>query len=628
MGLHHLRRCASGDGPGGQHPALFCLSQGNGGYTRAASCCQRADREPGISTEGQTISAAEAREIQRLAYPDKWAEHLRLVVDAHLFDPRGREYEVGILRDVAKYIIVPKGAQLGLTTTFLVKCIHAIVNRRWNVGYLLPVKNGSVAFVQARIDPIIDSAKPLKDAFSRTDNRSQKQTVDGTNWYIRGTNIETELREFPADVLVLDERDKMNEENLPHAFSRLDGSSVQRVYELSTPTIDGFGVYRDNGFPESDRMQWWVPCPYCGTKQVLSFDENVLPFLGDTVEESKESCRCSHCRKPLSDNDRANMNGHGVWVPENPQSEVRGYHINQLSSPTKRLADPQLGFLVNYFLGQTDSKKLKEFYNLNLGLPYAAPGDKFTTELLDKCRGDYALGGIPAGDLYIGIDQGQEVLHVTIYTHAQGKRRLWQTHLVRSRGAMTKWQVLEEDVLSKYPQWLAVCDAHPDKEAVETLSKKYPGRFWMGFEKDRPDQETTANFMKHKHGEPAKVNIDRTMAFDALIKTYLDGISILPRDAREIGEYMPKLAYNGFYHQHLQMVRVEQPDAQGRMVARWVNGNQEAGKQKTGKKPDHWHHSDMFALVASMERVPLQVAPEVGNLFVAAGGLIANERVI
>ena len=516
-----------------------------------------------------------------------------------------------------------------MTTTFLIKCMHAIVNRRWNVGYLMPVKNGSVAFVQARIDPIIDSAKALKDAFSRTDNRSQKQTVDGTNWYIRGTNIETELREFPADVLVLDERDKMNEENLPHAFSRLDGSSIQRVYELSTPTIDGFGVYRENGFAETDRMRWWVPCPHCGSKQVLTFEENVQPYLGDTIEQSKESCRCSHCHLPISDAQRAEINAGGTWVPENPGAETRGYHVNQLSSPTKRLADPQLGFLVNYFLGATDSKKLKEFHNLNLGLPYAAPGDKFTTELMDKCRGDYQLGGIPVGNLFIGIDQGQDILHVTIYAHdGRGHRRLWGIHLVRSDGPRTKWQVLEEDVLAKMPQWLAVCDAHPDKEAVETLSKKYAGRFWMGFEKDRPDQETTANFLKHKYGEPAKVNIDRTAAFDNLIKTYLDGNTILPREARELGEHMPKLAFNGFYHQHLQMVRVEQPDAQGRMVARWVNGNQEAGKQKVGKKPDHWHHSDMFALVASMERVPLQISEEVGNVFAAAGGLIASERTI
>jgi hypothetical protein len=107
------------------------------------------------------------------------------------------------------------------------------------------------------------------------------------------------------------------------------------------------------------------------------------------------------------------------------------------------------------------------------------------------------------------------------------------------------------------------------------------------------------------------------MAFDSLIKNYMDGMTILPREARDLGEYMPKLAYNAWYHQHLQQVRVEQPDAQERIVARWVNT-----KGSSGKKPDHWHHSDMFALVADMQDAPLVIEPEVGAMFAAAGGLI------
>lgn len=577
-------------------------------------------KNPGVSS----LSTEEILAIQALAWPDKWATGLRLVVDAHPFDLRGREYEREPLRDESKFIIMPKGAQLGLTTTFLTKTAHHVVQRKWKALYLLPLKAGTVDFVQSRIDPMLDSSPSLKAEFSRTDNRAQKVTRLGVPWKIRGTNIETELRETPCDILILDERDKMNEDNLPHAFARLDGSSVARVYELSTPTIDGFGVYRENGYPASDMMQWWVPCPHCGSKQVLSFDENILPYLGDTVQQSKDACRCQHCRKPISDTDRATMNAEGQWVPLNPHSDVRGYHLTQLNSPTKTLADPQLGLLVNYFEGQRDSKKLREFFNLGLGLPYAAAGDKFSIELMDSCRGSHQRGGIPNGPLFIGIDQGQETLHVTMYTQDRdtGRRRLYDVRLIQRDGARTKWVALDEEVLQRFSQWIAVCDAHPDKEDCEALAKKYPGRFVMGFEKDRPEQPTTANFVPFKWGEPAKVNIDRTMAFDSLIKNYLDGQTILSADARELGEYMPKLAYNGFYAQHLPMVRVEQPDMQNRMVARWVNGNAEPGKKAQGKKPDHWHHSDMFALIATMGDTPLHVPSEFNAALAAAGGVV------
>jgi hypothetical protein len=46
--------------------------------------------------------------------------------------------------------------------------------------YLLPLKAGSKMFVQARIDPIIESNKALEHTFSRTNNVVQKQ--DGSRY--------------------------------------------------------------------------------------------------------------------------------------------------------------------------------------------------------------------------------------------------------------------------------------------------------------------------------------------------------------------------------------------------------------------------------------------------------------
>lgn len=576
------------------------------------------------------LTRSVARAAQSLCWPDVWAEDLGLEVDAHPFLVTGREYERDILRDESRSILVPKGAQLGLTTIFIVKSAHVIIVRRKSVLYLLPLKAGSVQFVQGRIDPVLDSNKGLAANFSRTDNRVMKATDKGVKWYIRGTNIPSELREAPADVLVIDERDVANEENLPDAYARLDGSEYQRVYELSTPTVDGHGVYDDvGGWESTDKMRWWVACPYCSSYQVIDFEANVMPWIGDSIEDSNESCRCQHCQHVLSDNDRAAMNATGKWVPDEPGRDKRGYHLSQFNSPTKRLADPQFGLLVNWFKGQVDAKKLKAFYNLALGLPYAAPGDKFSVELLDKARRRYEMGGLADGHLCIGVDVGHDVLYVTVWLAKGRLRRLWRAETVTPRGDKSKWTVFEEDFLQALNRWICVIDAHPDKEEVEALSKKYNGKVWMGFEKDRPEQEATAKFQEAKWGEPAKVNIDRTMAFDSYIKLYLDGNAELPRDARDLGEHMPGKAYNGFYHQHMQMTRVEQADASERIVARWVNGRvslDSASQKKTakaGNKPDHWHHSSMFAFIASMQDAPLEVTPEVGELFQRAGGLIA-----
>jgi hypothetical protein len=518
---------------------------------------------------------------------------------------------------------------MGLTTVFLVKAAHSVVERRWSVLYLLPLKAGSIPFVQGRIDPMIASSHWLAAKFKSVDNRNQKVTIDGSRWYIRGTNIHSELREVPADVLVLDERDVANESYLGDAYARLDGSDVKRAYELSTPTVDGHGVYGDGGWRDSDQMQWWIPCPACGSKQVLSFEDNVQPYLGDSILDCEHSCRCVHCGHAFTDDERAEANRYGRWVPANPGAGIRGYHISQLNSPTKPLAHPKFGLLVNYFLGQTDASKMRDFVTLGLGLPYAAAGDRFTPELLDnarrKFRSDTALG---VGNMFIGVDQGVDVLHVTIYMLDRGIYRLFRALTVRADADRKKWDVLDEDVLQQYSSWVCVCDAHPDKEDCEALSKKYSGRFFMGYEKDRPEQSTTAVFEKSTYGESAKVNIDRLMAFDTYIKAFIDGKVELPSDARQLGEHMPGKPYNGFYHQHLQMVRVSQADSADRLVARWVNGvgnRRKGGEQKkSGNRPDHWHHSGMFAFIAAMQDAPLVVTPQVGDLFRKAGNLVAG----
>jgi phage terminase large subunit GpA-like protein len=118
----------------------------------------------------------------RLFRPDVWASQLRLQVGGHAFSLEGREYERAILRDESPWIVIPKGAQLGLTTVFLIRSCHWATHRRWHHLYLLPLKTGAVQFVQGRLDPIIDSNPGLKSEFQRVENRTHKQTQGGVNW--------------------------------------------------------------------------------------------------------------------------------------------------------------------------------------------------------------------------------------------------------------------------------------------------------------------------------------------------------------------------------------------------------------------------------------------------------------
>lgn len=536
--------------------------------------------------------------LRTIARPDEWALGMELKVDGHAFSLEGREYVRQVIRDTSDEIIIPKAAQMAFTVTFLTRSLHWISERKWHHLYLLPLKTGAIPFVQARIDPIIDSNPALGEVFRSVDNRLHKQSKDNINLYIRGTNIERELQEIPVDVEVWDERDRMVEENLEEARHRMDGSKVKQLTILSTPTVPGHGVDADDGWWSSDQHLWEVPCPGCNRYQVITFADNLK--LGDTPDECV--LECQFCKRELLDIERPILNGKGRWVPQNLNGKTRGYHISQFNSPTQKLED----IVKSWYQGQRDARKLRSFYNQSLGEPYVALGDKITPEILDKCRvPGHSLGGIPDGPLYIGIDIGTHI-HVKASTlNRFGHRRLWTMRIFR------EWSEVDA-FLSSLHNFMCVIDAHPEKRAARDMSIKYPGKVWLGFELDRPQTQELAVWHPLKHGEAGKVAIDRTMAFDSVVKNYIDGHVILPTDIRELGEHLPNKDFNGFYWQMCQMVRVEKEDAQGRTRAFW----------QKNKNPDHWHHADMFEFVATLRKPSLEISRSMLEAFERGGSLV------
>lgn len=535
----------------------------------------------------------QADAIQRLAWPDVWAESLKLRVDARTFSLDGREYIRQVIRDSSERIVIKKAAQTGFTVTFLIRSFHWIVERRWHHLYLLPLKAGTIPFVQSRVDTIINSNKALENQFTAVDNRLHKQTLNDVKFLFRGTNIESELQETPVDVEVWDERDRMVETFLSDAKRRMDGSSVKRLTELSTPTVPGFGIDADDSWGQSDMHEWEMCCPHCSRFQILypsggNFTDHVI--LGDNNLDCE--LRCVYCRKSITDAERFEMIKTGRWAPQNLNGAKRGYHISQLCSPTVTLAE----LMEDWFLGQTDAKYLKTFFNHGLGETYSALGDRITAELLDaSIVPGQRLGGIPDGPVYVGIDIG-DVIHV-MACYLKGKKKiLWQFRIFHEWGQV-------DEFLDQLSSFICVIDGDPERRAARDLSIKYPGRVWIGFAYDRPQTVAIAEWSKKVYGQAGKVTIDKPMAMDTVIQQFLNGNVVLPLDARELGELLPEKAYNGFYHQMTQLVRVEMEDTRGIVVARWVKN----------KNKDHWHHAFMFMLVATLQRPPLHVPAAIAQ---------------
>lgn len=536
--------------------------------------------------------------VRGLARPDDWAVSLRLRVDARPFTLEGREYVRQIIRDQSPEIVCPKAAQMSYTVSAITKTIHNIIMRGWNGLYLLPVKTGAIPFVQARIDPVIESNPTLDDAFSSVDNRLHKQARNGANVYIRGTNILRELQEIPVDFEIWDERDRMIDvigdvSPLEEARHRMDGSNVRKLWILSTPTVDGYGVYADDAWGISDQHRWEVPCPKCGRFQVLNFEEPSLDYTNVKLGDDEFSCsvECAFCHRTITDEERWTLNAQGRWVAMNLDGRIRGYHISQLNSPTQPLYE----IMKAYFAGVKEPLKLKSFWNQNMGRAFTAAGDKFTPELLDACRlQGYMLGGIPNSHIAVGIDVGT-FLHCWCWHFDRfGNKLLWNIKLFNT------WDELD-NFLGTLTSWVGVIDAHPEKTKSQDLAKKYHGRLRVGFSEERDQASEVAIFHPLKTDEVPRVNIDRSAALDQFIADFLNGAAHLPMDARQLGEQMPRKQYNGLYHQLCQMVKIEEENTRGEKRNRW----------KKNRNADHWHHAGMFATVAAMQEPGLYVSPEI-----------------
>lgn len=519
---------------------------------------------------------------------------MELRVDAHDFNLEGREYVRQIIRDNSPEIVCPKAAQMAYTVSAITKAVHNVIMRDWNGLYLLPVKTGAIPFVQARIDPMIESNPALDTAFSSVDNRLHKQSKRGANLYIRGTNILRELQEIPVDFEIWDERDRMvdviNEVSpLEEARHRMDGSKVKKLWILSTPTVEGYGVYGEDAWDISDQHRWEVKCPGCNRYQTLNFNQAELEYNNLKLGDTWRDCRieCAFCHRKITDEERWMLNADGRWVAHNLEGSIRGYHISQFNSPTQTVPE----IMKAYYLGQREPVKLKSFFNQNMGRAYTAPGDKITPELLDRCRMQgYMMGGIPNSYVAVGIDVG-----MTIHLWAWQFDR-YENKLLWNIKTFHKWDDLDR-FLAGLTSWTGVIDAHPEKTKALELAKKYHGQLRVGFSEDRDQSSEIATFHPVKYGEAARVNIDKSAALDMFIADYLNGHARLPANARELGDPMPRKDFNEFYYQQMQMVRIEEENTRGDMRGRW----------KKNRNADHWHHAGMFATVAALSKPQLSV---------------------
>lgn len=555
---------------------------------------------PSTQVDPTKLSAAGRKAVQSQAWSDTWAEVMRLRVDGRPWDLTHRAYLRDVYRDNSQRIVCRKSAQMGFTVAFLIKTLHRVLLWKWNGLYLLPTKVGVVPFVQGRFNPIIDENSLIKERFANLDSVTHKRTGQN-NLYFRGSTVATDLREIPVDFEIWDERDKMASSNLHLALTRMDGSPHKHLATLSTPTAENWGV--DAEYKDSDKREWTLRCLWCNHAQFLDWHENVQIGGIDSIDECKASSfvYCRKCKKPWTHAQIMEMAENGFWDPQEPGREIHGYYINQLVSPTRSISELSEIWYKGEIRGDVDASR--ELWNSALGLPWAAPGDRLTPEVIDAARDSGyrmpTISGVTMGTpISIGVDVGKH-LHVFVLSgHSDLPRRIVDVRI-------EDWNTLRnlfQELNKRQIYWTAVMDAAPEKAMAESMAREFVNNLWLAY---YHDPRHISNLAAWSPADPYtgkgynSVRIDRTMAIDTAHNMISRGRMTFPANARHLVN--PGKEYGDMYAQLIAQTAVTIPDSMGNPRRVYVHPD---------SKPDHFDHALTYATVASMMQPNMTPAPQ------------------
>lgn len=276
-----------------------------------------------------------------------------------------------------------------------------------------------------RIAPMVRDTPALTSLVAPPDSRGKGNSIlhkrfPGGHITLTGSNSPAGLAMRPIRITIFDEIDRYppssGAEGDPVSIGRKRSATFwnRKSVLCSTPTIAGFSRIED-AYEESDRREYYVPCPYCGWMQTLRW-EQVRWRKSDSGNHLPLSARyhCESCDKSWDDGQRWSTVREGVWRPH-PEAEfngVRGYYLNELYSPWKRLYET-----VQEFLEAKDRpERYKVWMNTALGLTWTEQGEVPDHERIFERREPYRRNVVPLGGVVLtaGVDVQGDRLEVEI----------------------------------------------------------------------------------------------------------------------------------------------------------------------------------------------------------------------
>lgn len=452
-----------------------------------------------------------------------------------LIDLKSHFYLYDIYRDFSPFLVVKKAAQVGLTTTQILKTIWGVSRYKIDSITTYPTVADAQEISGSKVNRLI-AQNPIigKMISSNKDSVSMKQ-IAGNIWHIRGTWTDKAAMMVSSDWNSMDEVDASKQDVLEMYDTRLQHSKYRWRHFYSHPSSEGFGI--DKLFTQTDQKHWFIKCPKCFKEQFLSWPESLDP--------ERRVYQCKYCQAELSDENRRV----GRWVKKYADREGSGYWIPLLICPWVS---------AEQVLKYHEEKSEEYFYNKVLGLAYVGKGNKVTWDVIR--RNIVQDTHLQQGRIVIGVDTGTTIWYVV--GDKQG---------VFHYGSAKGYEEIE-GYLERWPNSIAVFDQGGDLIAPRKLQEKYHGRIFLCHY--RSDRKTQQLITWGKGEEAGNVVVDRNRMLQLLVDELTD---------RRIALWGSENDWYDFYLHWANIYRVEEENALGVPVKRW---------ERSGD--DHWCHSLLY----------------------------------
>ena len=286
----------------------------------------------------------------------QWSDQYRILSRVSAGEPgRWRTSRTPFLREIMdclspsspySRVVFMKPAQIGGSEVLLNMLGYIIHYAPGPVMLVEPTVELAKRFSRQRIAPLIENASVLAERVSDPRERDSGNTIlakefPGGVLVATGANSSVGLRSMPARFLLMDEVDAYPPSASTGAAGTEEGDPVdlairrtgtfanRQIAMVSTPTLAEVSRI-EQAYLESDQRKYYVPCPHCGTFQVLRWAQVKWPDR----KPGEAQYECERCHDPIADHHKPEMLERGEWRAEaNGDGDTAGFWLNGLYSP-------------------------------------------------------------------------------------------------------------------------------------------------------------------------------------------------------------------------------------------------------------------------------------------------------